>query len=58
MLAVEDVVVAYGAVEALHGVSLHVAEGEIVTLVGANGAGQDDDAAHDLRDADPARRVG
>jgi len=40
MLAVEDVVVAYGAVEALHGVSLHVAEGEIVTLVGANGAGK------------------
>ena len=40
MLTVEDVVVAYGAVEALHGVSLTVAEGEIVTLIGANGAGK------------------
>ena len=40
MLRVEDVVVAYGAVEALHGVTLEVAEGEIVTLIGANGAGK------------------
>jgi branched-chain amino acid transport system ATP-binding protein len=37
---VEELVVAYGAVEALHGVSLEVAEGEIVTLIGANGAGK------------------
>jgi branched-chain amino acid transport system ATP-binding protein len=40
MLEVADLVVAYGAVEALHGVSLSVAKGEIVTLVGANGAGK------------------
>ncbi len=40
LLAVEELVVAYGAVEALHGVSLEVAEGEIVTLIGANGAGK------------------
>jgi branched-chain amino acid transport system ATP-binding protein len=40
MLVVEDLVVAYGAVEALHGVTLEVREGEIVTLVGANGAGK------------------
>ena len=40
MLRVEDVVVAYGAVEALHGVTLEVGEGEIVTLIGANGAGK------------------
>ena len=40
MLDVADLVVAYGAVEALHGVSLSVAKGEIVTLVGANGAGK------------------
>jgi len=40
MLRVEDVVVAYGAVEALHAVTLEVAEGEIVTLIGANGAGK------------------
>jgi branched-chain amino acid transport system ATP-binding protein len=40
MLHVEDLVVSYGAVEALHGVSLSVGDGEIVTLVGANGAGK------------------
>ncbi len=40
MLRVEDVRVAYGAIEALHGVSLEAREGEIVTLVGANGAGK------------------
>ena len=40
MLSVENLVVSYGAVEALHGVSLEVKAGEIVTLVGANGAGK------------------
>ena len=30
----------YGAIEALHGVSLEVKQGEIVTLIGANGAGK------------------
>ena len=40
MLEVSDLRVAYGAVEALHGVSLGIAEGEIVTVIGANGAGK------------------
>jgi branched-chain amino acid transport system ATP-binding protein len=40
LLAIESLVVGYGAVEALHGISLEVAEGEIVTLIGANGAGK------------------
>ena len=30
----------YGAIEALRGVSLHVEPGEVVTLIGANGAGK------------------
>lgn len=40
MLELHDVVVNYGAIEALHGISLSVAEGEIVSLIGANGAGK------------------
>ena len=40
MLEVEDVVSRYGRIEALHGVSLAVADYEIVTLIGNNGAGK------------------
>ncbi|HEY8392850.1 MAG TPA: ABC transporter ATP-binding protein [Capillibacterium sp.] len=40
MLKIEDLVVAYGGIEALKGISLEVKAGEIVTLVGANGAGK------------------
>ena len=56
MLRVEDLVVAYGAVEALHGVTLEVGEGEIVTLIGGERRRQDDDAAHDLGAPDAAQR--
>jgi len=40
MLQFEQVHTHYGAIEALHGVSLTVEKGEIVTLIGANGAGK------------------
>ena len=40
MLKVADAVVRYGTIEALHGISFDVEKGEIVTLLGANGAGK------------------
>ncbi len=40
MLAVKDLQVAYGAARALWGVDFDVAKGEIVALIGANGAGK------------------
>lgn len=40
MLAVKDINVYYGAIHALKGISLEVNQGEIVTLIGANGAGK------------------
>ncbi|MBO7663940.1 MAG: ABC transporter ATP-binding protein [Clostridia bacterium] len=40
MLKVTDLVVSYGGIEALKGISFDVGQGQIVTLIGANGAGK------------------
>lgn len=40
MLKIDAINVYYGAIHALKGISVDVAEGEIVTLIGANGAGK------------------
>ncbi|EDY15868.1 ABC transporter-related protein [Chthoniobacter flavus Ellin428] len=40
MLEIRDLHVNYGAISALHGISLRVPQGQIVTLIGANGAGK------------------
>src|ERR1700744_1462024 len=40
MLEIKNLTVGYGRIPALHGISLSVAEGSIVTLIGSNGAGK------------------
>jgi branched-chain amino acid transport system ATP-binding protein len=40
MLEIKNLAVNYGAIAALHGISISVPDGKIVTLVGANGAGK------------------
>jgi len=53
MLEVEDLHVRYGNIEALHGISFQVREGEIVALLGANGAGKSTTLASIMRLAPP-----
>ena len=40
MLEIKDLIVNYGAISALQGISLSIASGRIVTLIGSNGAGK------------------
>jgi ABC-type branched-chain amino acid transport systems, ATPase component len=40
LLEINDLIVLYGEIEALRGVSISVDEGRVVTLLGANGAGK------------------
>lgn len=40
LLSVNGLAVRYGAIQALHDITFDIAEGEIVTLIGANGAGK------------------
>ena len=40
MLELKDVVVRYGGIEAVRGISINVSEGEFLTLIGGNGAGK------------------
>src|SRR5689334_1709287 len=40
MLEIRDLHVHYGAIHALHGINVRVEQGQIVTLIGSNGAGK------------------
>ena len=40
MLEVNELKVCYGVIQAIKGISFHVNEGEVVALIGANGAGK------------------
>ena len=40
ILEIRDLVVSYGGIEAVKGISMDVPEGQIITLIGANGAGK------------------
>ncbi len=40
LLELKDATLAYGKIEALHGISMQVNEGEVVAMIGANGAGK------------------
>jgi len=40
LLSIENLQVSYGHIKALHGMNFHVEEGEIVCIIGANGAGK------------------
>lgn len=73
LLAIEDLSISYGNIRAVKGISFQVQEGEIVTLIGANGAGKSSTLraisgivpykglitykGKDLRGIDPARLV-
>ena len=55
-LEIKNLVVNYGAITALHGISLKVQQGDIVTLIGANGAGKTTTLARHFRPAQSAQR--
>lgn len=59
LLSVENLRVSYGAIKALHGINFQVDEGEIVCIIGANGAGKSTtlSAISRLVDAEPGSKM-
>ena len=58
LLKVEDLTVYYGYINALKNVSLEVDEGEIITLIGGNGAGKNHNADVHLQPRGKDKREG
>ena len=58
LLRAEGLVKKYGRRTVVNGVSLHVNAGEIVGILGPNGAGENDNISHDLRDGSTRSRAG
>jgi branched-chain amino acid transport system ATP-binding protein len=58
-LSVENLQVSYGNIKALHGLNFHIEQGEIVTIIGANGAGKSTTlrAISRLVDSDPGSKM-
>ncbi len=56
LLEIRDLTLLYGRIQALHGISLSVDEGEVVALIGANGAGKSTTMRADLGSASGGRR--
>jgi branched-chain amino acid transport system ATP-binding protein len=58
-LSVENLQVSYGKIKALHGLNFHIDQGEIVTIIGANGAGKSTTlrAVSRLVDSDPGSKM-
>ncbi len=59
LLSVENLAVSYGQIKALHGISFEIDEGEIVCIIGANGAGKSTtlQAISRLIPADPGSKM-
>ena len=58
MLTVRDLRASYGAIDALHGISLEVNDGELVALLGTNGAGKSTTLKSICGVVKPSQRLG
>ena len=58
MLEVRDLQVYYGMIHAIKGISFDVNQGEVIALIGANGAGKTTNSAYDHRTACTKVRIG
>lgn len=57
MLKIENLHVYYGGIHALRGINMEVADGQIISLIGANGAGKEYDAQGDNEPCAKSRKV-